>query len=128
MRHALSSLTSTHISALLQFLHEMLTHRAVQNYETASKMVLSLVSPPIGSTSGRALVTLSGDELAHLASIRELIAKGLDASIARMDYSVAAVQVVMDELQEKEKSVFYDVSKVQGYKRRYHSTAPNSLR
>lgn len=123
MRHALSSLTSTHISALLHLLHQMLTQRAVQNYEIASKIVLSLVLPPLGSTTGRPLTTLSGDELALLASIRDLVAQGLATSVSRMDYTVAAIEVVMQELQEKEKTIFYDISKVQGYKKKYHSSA-----
>ena len=120
LRHALGSLTSTHVSALLRYLSEMLKHGAILNHETAAKIILSLVTPAPGSTSGRAFATISAQELPLLAALTEGIVGRLDSQLGRMEYTTAALRVIMQHLEEKEKTLFFDVSKVQGFRKKFH--------
>jgi U3 small nucleolar RNA-associated protein 12 len=118
LRHALGSLTSTHVAALLRFLLEMLRHGAITNPETAARIVLSLVTPPAGSTSGRALATIAPHEAPLLSSLTTGIVDRLGSQVDRMDYTAAALRTVMQHLEEREKTLFFDVSKVQGHRRK----------
>ncbi|RNF25836.1 U3 small nucleolar RNA-associated protein 12 [Trypanosoma conorhini] len=130
MRHALSSLTSTHVDALLTYLEGMLRERAVLNYEIAAKIVLALVAAPpgvaaVGNTSRAAIAGEISE--AHgarrLAALRCMIAEGLDRAVGRMDYDIAGLQFVRHTIEEKDKTRFFDLSKIQGHKKKYHSRA-----
>ncbi|KAG5505106.1 hypothetical protein JIQ42_04292 [Leishmania sp. Namibia] len=130
LRHTLLSLTSIHVDALLTALESMLMERAVLNYETASKMVLALVMMPAesASTVGLRATAIRGEVsevrgARRLAMLRRHISEGLDESVSRMDYSVAGLHLVRQHLEDTEKIKFFDCSKVQGYKRKYHSRA-----
>jgi U3 small nucleolar RNA-associated protein 12 len=130
LRYTLLSLTSVHVDALLTALESMLTERAVLNYETASKMVLALVMMPAesASTQGLRAAAIRGEVsevrgARRLATLRRRISEGLDESVSRMDYSVAGLQLVRQHLEDSEKIKFFDRSKAQGYKRKYHSRA-----
>ena len=130
LRYTLLSLTSVHVDALLTALEAMLTERAVLNYETASKMVLALVTMPAesASTQGLRAAAIRGEVsevhgARRLATLRHRLSEGLDESVSRMDYSVAGLHLVRQHLEDSEKIKFFDRSKVQGYKRRYHSRA-----
>ncbi|KAG5509393.1 hypothetical protein JKF63_06703 [Porcisia hertigi] len=130
LRYTLLSLTSIHVDALLSALESMLTEKAVLNYEMASKIVLALVMMPVesGSTQGLRAAAVRGEvSEAHgarrLAVLRRRISEGLDESVSRMDYSVAGLHLVRQHLEDTEKIKFFDCSKAQGYKRKYHSRA-----
>ncbi|KPA77226.1 hypothetical protein ABB37_07133 [Leptomonas pyrrhocoris] len=130
LRYTLLSLTSVHVDALLTALESMLTEKAVLNYETASKMVLALVLMPAesGATQGLRAAAIRGEVsevrgARRLATLRRRIAEGLDESVSRMDYSVAGLHMVRQHLEDAEKVKFFDRSKAQGYKRKYHSRA-----
>lgn len=130
LRYTLLSLTSIHVDALLTALESMLTEKAVLNYEMASKMILALVMMPAesGSTQGLRAAAIRGEVsevqgARRLAVLRRRISEGLDESVSRMDYSVAGLQLVRQYLEDTEKIKFFDCSKVQGYKRKYHSRA-----
>lgn len=130
LRHTLLSLTSIHVDALLTALESMLTEKAVLNYEMASKMVLALVMMPAesGSTQGLRAAAVRGEVsevqgARRLAVLRRRISEGLDESVSRMDYSVAGLHLVRQYLEDTEKIKFFDCSKAQGYKRKYHSRA-----
>ncbi|KAG5483314.1 hypothetical protein LSCM1_04857 [Leishmania martiniquensis] len=130
LRHTLLSLTSIHVDALLTALESMLEERAVLNYETASKIVLALVMMPAesASTVGLRAAAIRGEVsevrgARRLAMLRRRISEGLDNSVDRMDYSVAGLHLVRQHLEDTEKIKFFDCSKVQGYKRKYHSRA-----
>lgn len=122
LRHALSSLTSTHINALLLYMREMQAGGVITNQETAAKIVMSIFTPAPGSTTGRALSTVSAAEMPLLASITDGIASRLGAQLSRMDYTTAALRVLMQHLEEKEKAMFFDISKVQGFRKKVHRT------
>ncbi|KAF8290139.1 putative WD domain, G-beta repeat/Dip2/Utp12 Family [Trypanosoma cruzi] len=128
VRHALSSLTSTHVDALLNYLEEMLRERAVLNYEIAAKIVLALVAAPPGvaAVGNRASAAIAGEiSEAHgvrrLHALRRMIAEGLDHAVGRMDYNIAGLQFVRHVIEEKEKTRFFDLSKIQGHRKKYHS-------
>ncbi|AAZ12486.1 hypothetical protein, conserved [Trypanosoma brucei brucei TREU927] len=127
LRHALSNLTSTHVDALLDYVEQMLKERAVLNYETAARILLALVGTPASvATTHIARVAVAGEVseargARRLAALRRMIAEGLDQSATRMDYNVSGLQFVRKILEDSEKARFFDVSKVQGYKQRYHS-------
>ncbi|RNF07084.1 U3 small nucleolar RNA-associated protein 12 [Trypanosoma rangeli] len=130
VRHALSALTSTHVDALLTYLEAMLRERAVLNYEIAAKIVLALVAAPpglaaLGNTSRAAIAGEISE--AHgarrLAALRRMIAEGLDRAVGRMDYNIAGLQFLRHTIEEKEKTRFFDLSKIQGHKKKYHSRA-----
>ncbi|GET87082.1 hypothetical protein, conserved [Leishmania tarentolae] len=130
LRYTLLSLTSIHVDALLTALESMLTEKAVLNYEMASKMVLTLVMMPAesGSTQGLRAAAVRGEVsevqgARRLAVLRRRISEGLDESVSRMDYSVAGLHLVRQYLEDTEKVKFFDRSKAQGYKRKYHSRA-----
>ncbi|KPI84621.1 hypothetical protein ABL78_6326 [Leptomonas seymouri] len=130
LRYTLLSLTSVHVDALLTALESMLTEKAVLNYETASKMVLALVMMPAesGATQGLRAAAIRGEVsevrgARRLATLRRRISEGLDESVSRMDYSVAGLHLVRQHLEDSEKIKFFDRSKAQGYKRKYHSRA-----
>ncbi|CAC9468653.1 UTP12 [Leishmania donovani] len=130
LRYTLLSLTSIHVDALLTALESMLTEKAVLNYEMASKMVLALVMMPAesGSTQGLRAAAVRGEVsevqgARRLAVLRRRISEGLDESVSRMDYSVAGLHLVRQYLEDTEKIKFFDCSKAQGYKRKYHSRA-----
>jgi U3 small nucleolar RNA-associated protein 12 len=120
LRHALGSLTSTHIAALLSNMNDMLGEGCVTNPETAARIVLSLVTPAPGSTSGRALTTITPQDAPLLRSLTNSIVAKLGSQQRRMEYSAAALRVMMQHLEEREQAVFFDVSKVQGFRRKVH--------
>ncbi|ORC86315.1 uncharacterized protein TM35_000291970 [Trypanosoma theileri] len=138
LRHALSSLTSTHVDALLNYLETMLEERAVLNYEIAAKIVLALVTVSPGTCAGgagaaaaSARAAIAGEvSEAHgarrLAALRRLISEGLDRTVGRMDYNIAGLQFVRQVVEDKEKARFFDLSKIQGYKKKYHTRALTS--
>ncbi|AIN96637.1 hypothetical protein LPMP_140560 [Leishmania panamensis] len=130
LRYTLLSLTSIHVDALLTALESMLTEKAVLNYEIASKVVLALVMIPAESASiqGLRAAAVRGEVsevrgARRLAVLRRCISEGLDESVSRMDYSVAGLHLVRQHLEDTEKVKFFDCSKAQGYKRKYHSRA-----
>ncbi|KAK7197501.1 WD domain, G-beta repeat/Dip2/Utp12 Family [Novymonas esmeraldas] len=130
LRHTLLSLTSVHVDALLTALESMVSEKAVLNYETASKIVLALVMMPAesASTQGLRAAAIRGEVsevrgARRLAVLRRCISEGLDESVSRMDYSVAGLHLVRQHLEDSEKIKFFDRSKAQGYKRKYHSRA-----
>ncbi|KAH9597974.1 Small-subunit processome [Trypanosoma melophagium] len=135
LRHALSSLTSTHVDALLSYLETMLSERAVLNYEIAAKIVLALVTASAGTPSAGGIIgflsaraAIAGEvSEAHgarrLAALRRMISEGLDRTVGRMDYNIAGLQFVRQVVEDKEKARFFDLSKIQGHRKKYHSRA-----
>lgn len=132
LRHTLLALTSVHVDALLTALETMATDGVVLNNETAARIVLTLVMMPYGgnggSVEGLRTTAVSGEVseargARRLESLRRCISAGLDASTNRMDYSVAGLQMVRQHLENESKIRFFDRSKVQGYRRQYHSRA-----
>lgn len=129
LRHALSALTSVHVDALFDGMVKMVETGAVLNYETAAKIVLALVMPAPGQSPMNTLLRTSavhgegGSGARRLQFLRRAIAAGLDRSVGRMDYNVAGLQVVRHVLEETDKVRFFDLSKVQGHKKKYHSRA-----
>ncbi|KAG8341470.1 WD domain [Trypanosoma vivax] len=128
LQHALWGLTSTHVDALLNYIEIMLREKAVLNYEIAAKILLSLVSTR-ATSAGRTIGAAIAGEVSEsygarrLMALRCMIAEGLDRSASRVDYNIAGLQFVRQQLEEKEKTRFFDISKLQGYKKKYHSRA-----
>lgn len=137
MRHALASLTSLHADALLDFLAGMLTAKAVLDYEIAARIVLGLVGPAPSTTASGAgaaalallrasAVNADGSAVLgarRLEGLRRCIAAGLDHCSGRMDQNIAGLQFVRQHLQTAEHVKFFDLSKMQGHKKQYHSRA-----
>lgn len=142
IRHALHGITSVHVDVLLDNLLLMLDAGVVLNYEIAAKFLLALVmpAPGLGSSSGGSssnalrYIAIAGDVggsvsngkhhgLQRLEMLRHRIFKGLDSSASMLDYNIAGLQLVRYALEENEKIRFFDLSKAQGYKKKYHSRA-----
>lgn len=126
LRHAMSALTSTHITALLEFLVETIDSGVVQNYETVARSVLALVAPPPGKTHGRAFISVSGEGVNTAKAIQQLrsrIADGLQRGVDRINFNVAGLKFIMQQATQKDKVRFYDLSKIQGHKKKYNSSA-----
>lgn len=131
VRYSLASLTSVHVDALLNALEKMIEHKAVLNYEIAAKYVLALVMPTPGklaALSGLRSAAISGDTsevhgARRLEHLRRSISAGLDETVSRIDYNIAGLQMVRQFMEDTEKVKFFDRSKVQGYKKQYHSRA-----
>lgn len=126
IKHAVGSLTSTHVTALLQFLESALEASAVLNFETAAKLVLSLVTPPPGKTQAKAFLSVSGegvDTNRCIQRLRVLIAQGLQKNADRIDFNVAGLKFLMQQAAQKEKVKFFDLTKIQGHKKKYASSA-----
>eukprot|EP00388_Colpodella_angusta_P041465 GDKK01053337.1.p1 GENE.GDKK01053337.1~~GDKK01053337.1.p1 ORF type:complete len:236 (+),score=24.95 GDKK01053337.1:27-710(+) len=136
LRHCIATLTHIHLSALLQYLSLMDSHNAILNYETAAKILLSLVAPAPGSSS-RPIMFFSDENsielktsteaasitnLDRLESLRNRIAARLQAQTDRMEGNIAALKFIMARLTDRERVKFYDVSKVQGHKKKYHAS------
>lgn len=131
LRHALASLTTVHVDALLNDLDCMLKARAVPDFEIASKIVLGLVMPSIAAGAGGASLALrsaaihsDASELVgvkRLERLRRAITDGLDRTAGRMDYNIAGLQFICQYLEQTEKVKFFDLSKIQGHKKRFHS-------
>lgn len=140
IRHALHGLTSLHVDVLMDNMVHMLDAGAVLNYEIAAKFLLALVMPAPGlgsssggsSTSALRSIAIAGDVggsvrngkhtgSQRLEMLRCRIFKGLDSSASMLDYNIAGLQLVRHALEEKEKICFFDLSKIQGYKKKYHS-------
>ena len=136
LRHAIAALTSIHLSALLQYLSLMESHNAILNYETAAKILLALVAPAPGS-SARPVMFFSEENsiemvtstdaaavtnLDRLESLRNRIASRLQQQADRMEGNIAALKFVMQRLSDRERVKFYDVSKIQGHKKKYHTS------
>lgn len=135
VRHAVHGLTSLHVDALLDDLVFMIDAGVVTNYEIAARFLLAVVMPAPGLNKSTSAVfrsvALAGDAagaspqtgLMRLEGLRRRIASGLDETVMRFDYSMAGLQAVRQELEEREKLRFFDLSKIQGYKKKYHSSA-----
>lgn len=142
IRHALHGLTSLHVDVLLDNMVHMLDAGAILNYEIAAKFLLALVMPAPGlgsssggsSTSALRSIAIAGDAggsvkhgkhpgLQRLEMLRCRIFKGVDNSASMVDYNIAGLQLVRHSLEENEKIRFFDLSKIQGYKKKYHSRA-----
>nr|CCC91526.1 conserved hypothetical protein [Trypanosoma congolense IL3000] len=129
LRHALSNLTNTHMDALLNYIETMLRERAVLNYEIAARIVLALVGSRNAIPGNHGFRTAIASEVSEtqgarrLSSLRRMIAEGLDQYAVRMDYNIAGLQFARHVLEDNGKARFFDVSKIQGYKQKYHSRA-----
>jgi U3 small nucleolar RNA-associated protein 12 len=130
-RHALSSLTSVHVSSLLQYLVECLNAGVVTSYETASRVLVALVKPAPGSNTP--INVIIGDDVSalHLLDkLQKLIGAGLQAERDRLGRNGAGLAFVQQSMQRHERITFYDKTKVQGAKRKFHAqglqTAPGS--
>lgn len=142
IRHALHGITSVHVDVLLDNLLLMLDAGVVLNFEIAAKFLLALVmpAPGLGSSSGGSssnalrYIAIAGDVggsvsngkyhgLQRLEMLRHRIFKGLDSSASMLDYNIAGLQLVRYAIEENEKIRFFDLSKAQGYKKKYHSRA-----
>eukprot|EP00796_Vickermania_ingenoplastis_P008936 gene8937-6269_t len=92
--------------------------------------------PAATSSSTNGKTARSGEEkgedegtprgLQRLEILRRRISTGLDQAVSRLDYSTAGLQAVRHALEEKEKIRFFDLSKIQGHKKKYHSQAFNT--
>ncbi|CCW67912.1 unnamed protein product [Phytomonas sp. Hart1] len=131
LRHSLSCLTGVHVHALLDYLDGMVENKAVQSYEIAAKILLALVMPAPGQTPSsiglRTAATHGEVSEVHgarrLEKLRRAISYGLDQTVSRIDYNIAALQIVRRYMEEADKVKFFDLSKIQGYKKKYHSQA-----
>ncbi|CCW64232.1 unnamed protein product [Phytomonas sp. EM1] len=129
LRHVLSCLTSIHVHALLDYLDGMVENKAVQSYEIVAKMLLALVMPAPGEASssiGLRMAAIHGDisevhGARRLEKLRRVISYGLDQTVSRIDYNIAALQIIRRHMVEADKLKFFDLSKIQGYKKKYHS-------
>eukprot|EP00658_Telonema_sp_P-2_P071239 TRINITY_DN6053_c0_g1_i4.p1 TRINITY_DN6053_c0_g1~~TRINITY_DN6053_c0_g1_i4.p1 ORF type:complete len:486 (-),score=161.92 TRINITY_DN6053_c0_g1_i4:261-1718(-) len=161
LRHCLGSLTSIHLTALVQYLAQMDAHNAILNYETAAKILLALVAPPQGSSSrpilhfeaggnhiaGASSGGLSrkarkaqeaadsqrkkqGEErliasLSQLEALRNSISTRLHKQSDSLQGNVASLRFLLGAIEKKEQVQFFDLSKIQGHKKQYHSRAFN---
>lgn len=126
IRHVMGSLTSTHVNALLTYLEKCLENKSVLNYETAAKIVLSLVAPPPGQTHGKVFLSVTGegeDALRCIQRIRLHLASGLNWSLDRVDFNIAGLKFLMGRLEQSNKVKFFDLSKIQGHKKKYNTSA-----
>lgn len=126
IRHAMGALTSTHITALLEYLVRAIDAGAVQNYETVARSVLALVTPPPGKTHGRAFISVSGEGVDTVQAIQKLrtrIAEGLQRGVDRVNFNVAGLRFIMQQATQQDKVRFFDLSKVQGHKKKYNTSA-----
>jgi len=126
LNHALGALTSTHVVATLEFLEKALEHGAVTNYETAAKVVLGLVTPPPGKSQAKAFLSVNGegsDTSRCIQRLRVLIATGLQRTADRMDFNMAGLRFLMQQATQQDRVRFFDLTKIQGHKKKYSSSA-----
>lgn len=131
LRHALNGLTSLHVDALLDGLLGMLEAGAVTNYEMAARVLLGLVTPSPGMGVASLRIAIAGEPgsggagdvkgAQRLEKLRLLISRGLDRVAFQVDYNVVGLEAVQRCLEETERIRFFDVSQVQGHRKRYHS-------
>lgn len=122
MRHAITCLTSLHLEVLMKYLDTMLQEGAVLNFETAANVLLAMATPAPGTTNGRSLITVSRPlDAALLLRVKGNIVTGLREHADRISYTQAGASVIMRYLESKERLRFFDVSKIQGHRRKYHS-------
>lgn len=121
LRHALSSLTSVHVEALLDGLAQAVEHRAVLNFEVAAKVLLALAKPPPGGNSANTLIPLgeSADRLRQLQSLTAQVAAALGRDADAIGFNVAGLQFLRAQMEARRNVKFFDVSKVQGAKRKF---------
>ena len=161
LRHSLGSLTSIHLTALIQYLAQMDAHGAILNYETAAKVLLALVAPPQGSSArpilhfeassstsnngisaglsrkarkaqeaADALRRKQGEErlvasLSQLEALRTSISSRLHKQSDGLESNVAALRFLLGAIEKRDQVQFFDLSKIQGHKKQYHSRAFN---
>ena len=128
LRHALSSLTSIHVEALLNGLGEMITHNAVLNYEVASRILVALVKPAPGVNS-HVILPIAGDSGPRrtLQDLRLRIGSKLQDQSDRYGVNLAGLQHVKNLIAAKRVIRFADHTDVQGAKRKFHrSTVTHS--
>ncbi|CAD2219291.1 U3 small nucleolar RNA-associated protein 12 [Angomonas deanei] len=129
IRHALLALTSTHVDVLLDYFERMFEEKEVQNYELAAKYIMILVLPSFGSSASRtraaALLGEASEErsLLRLHRLRQHLARGLGEITRRSEYNAAALRVIVKYMSEAEKTTFYNLSMIQGHKKKYHTRA-----
>lgn len=132
LRHATAALTSIHVNALLSYLDSMIENGVVSNFEVAAKVLLALVKPAPGTSSASRAVVLAtiddqggvgNNSLHQIRGLRIKVAQGLGRSKDRLGFAMAGLKFVADRIQETKSVRFFDVSKVQGAKKKYHSRA-----
>lgn len=128
LRHALSSITQTHMHSLLQFLVGAVAEGAVQDYEVASRVVLALVKPAPGSNSNPSLLFPDPKE-AHrvLANLGEQIAGGLKRDTDRVATNVSGLDFMLNRLEGKRKIKIHDRTKIQGAARKFSNVELKAL-
>lgn len=141
MRHVLSSLTSVHISALLEMLGVMSDAGSIRNYELAARVLLACSRPAPGAnaqnflslpllTSTAAASPGAGSQkqevessvtraLQTLLAVRNKISAGLQRDLRRMSYCGAGLSFLQKAVEQAKKIKFFDRTKVQGAKRRF---------
>jgi U3 small nucleolar RNA-associated protein 12 len=122
VRHALSSLTSVHVASLLQYLVQCIDSGAVTSFEMAAKVLVSLVKPAPGSNTPINVVI--GDDvnaLQLLDTLQRKVAAGLQADRDRFGRNAAGLAFVQQTMTRHDRVTFYDRTKVQGAKRKFHS-------
>jgi len=128
LRHALSSLTSVHVTSLLLFLKECIVNGAVTSFEVAGRVLLAAIKPAPGSNTAPTLVV--GDDVDALRMLDELqgmVAKGLKAERDRLGRNAAGLAFVQRSIEKHERVMFHDRSKVQGAKKQFHSQKLEAL-
>jgi U3 small nucleolar RNA-associated protein 12 len=125
MRHALTSMTTIHVSSLLQYLAQMVDAKVVTSYELAARVLLVMVKPAPGSNVP--VPVMFGEDvegLRLLAGLRTQIAAGLARDADRMATNVAGLKFVKGRVAKLGVVKFDDRSKVQGAKRHFqHGSA-----
>ncbi|EPY23079.1 U3 small nucleolar RNA-associated protein 12 [Strigomonas culicis] len=135
LRHTLLALTSVHTEALLSYLEKMFAAGAVLNIETAAKMVLTLVVPVAGAGAAglaaryRGALRRPSRPLAPgqrpASGCGGTSPRGLDATAGRGAFNAAGLQLIIEQLETAERRLFFDRSKIQGHKKKYHSRMLN---
>jgi U3 small nucleolar RNA-associated protein 12 len=114
------------MAALLRYLNDMLDNGVVSNFETAAKVLLYLMTPQPGQRTTKAFLSITAEgenSLQLIDSLRARTVQGLTATADTMDFNIAGLRFVMNRVEESKKVKFFDVSKIQGHKKKYHSAA-----
>ena len=152
-RHAVSSLTSVHVSSLLVYLSEMIKAKKIPCFETCARFLLAIAKPAPGSNRETTVLLhglnvvnfiesdkasngkndsikgridqIHGDVMAGmklLNQLRQEVCQGLRSDAGRLGCNSAGLTFTQQIIEDEGTVKFFDKSKVQGSKRKFHSS------